>query len=619
MRLRFQLMLQCKDGGFSKSKSLHSKELTLHTSAKITNDYEYAFEGPIGAFRNYSDSCAAPKYATAGPSFPAFPVIDPSLLSLDKSYLKKTPQIHPRLQTKQISVEDAERNDSEESNSLQYYGSSSRPFQHLTNPLHPALIKRSKPLPKPEHGVQPGHQRSNSDMEHVSSVLSSTDSRRSSLVSIEGFTHPPGEVDITFDEQNIWDELIDESSFDPVPVGQAVYSALPKYPDVTLANRRCCITPDNPRFIGQDNFICEQCGVGKVHYLAILSLGRVLASPQAVNQTDHFGNTPLHCAVATGEMNLIGIRYLIDNGADIHAVNTYNETFLHMILHVPLSARKDYLALLNLLGSLHFSFKQRDCHGRTFLHTLLEQPLEKVLGIDEEVLSRILEISKLDLRSPDNRGYTINRHLFLDVGLRSTASISNGPQPLLTVSSIHIQNSTQQKHDNWQEVWLKRGDWELHSWLAGLNLENGLTWIDWNGDTILTAVLKLKYWEHHSEEMKLKNIVKEIIASSSGNLIHIRDRKGDTPLAIAASHGFRPVLSTLLEVGANPNTRNYCGTGILSLVTLCMLHASKEGNDRLYAMIQSCFSLLADHGAKAEPKQREEWICLSARQASSGC
>jgi hypothetical protein len=451
------------------------------------------------------------------------------------------------------------------------------------------------------------------------------------LVSIEGFTHPPGEVDITFEEQNTWDELIDESSFDPVPVGQAVYSPLPKYPDVTLANRRCCVTTDNLTFIDQDNFICEQCGIGKVQYLAILSLGRVLASPQAVNQIDHFGNTPLHCAVATGEMNLIGLRYLIDNGADIHAVNTCNETFLHMILQVPLSATKDYLALLELLGSLHFySFKQRDCHGRTFLHTLLEQPLEKVLGIDGGVLSRILEISKLDLRFPDNRGYTINRLLSLDVGLRSTASISDDPRPLLPVSSIHIQNSTQQKHDNcqfcdsslcstWQEVWQKRGDWELHSWLTVLYFEDGLAWIDWNGDTILTAVLKLKFWEDHSEEMKLKNIVKEIVSSSSGNLIHIRDRQGDTPLAIAASHGFRPVLSTLLEAGANPNTRNYCGTGILSLVTLCMLHASKEGNDRLYAMIQSCFSLLADHGAKAEPRQREEWLCLSARKASSGC
>jgi hypothetical protein len=50
-----------------------------------------------------------------------------------------------------------------------------------------------------------------------------------------------------------------------------------------------------------------------------------------------------------------------------------------------------------------------------------------------------------------------------------------------------------------------------------------------------------------------------------------------------------------------------------------MLHASKEGNYRLYAMIQSCFSLLVDHGAKAEPRQKEEWLCLSARKASSGC
>jgi ankyrin repeat protein len=93
----------------------------------------------------------------------------------------------------------------------------------------------------------------------------------------------------------------------------------------------------------------------------------------------------------------------------------------------------------------------------------------------------------------------------------------------------------------------------------------------------------------------------------------MRDANGDTPLAIATKRGFRPVLTVLLEAGANPNTRNYRGTAILSQATLAMLSAAKDNNERLDAMIQSCFTLLVDSGAKAEPTQIEEWLTYPAK------
>lgn len=264
-----------------------------------------------------------------------------------------------------------------------------------------------------------GPARSESYVVHVKSVMFESDSRRSSIILEESSisqkrasTQLFGDDELELSgrpfsngEEAIWNDLVDETQLDCMSHSLFGFALIPFYEKVSMTHRRCCEMPD----VGDYDFICGQCGFTQVHYFAILSLGRVLRRSESVNQPDHFGNTPLHCAIAAGEMNLTGILHLIDMGADVQAVNSFGETFLHLIRSMPLKDTAAYIFLLKLLTSLSFPFTQRDHHGRTFLHTLLEQPDDKISGINAEILRDICHIVKPDLKAMDNRGYTILR------------------------------------------------------------------------------------------------------------------------------------------------------------------------------------------------------------------
>ena len=467
--------------------------------------------------------------------------------------------------------------------------------------------------------------RSESYVVHVKSVIFESDSRRSSIaleeISISqkrASTQLSGDDELEMSgrplsngEEAIWNDLVDETQLDCTSHSLFGFAPIPFYEKVSMADRKCCEMPD----VSDHDFICGQCGFTQVHYFAILSLGRVLRRSDSVNQPDYFGNTPLHCAVATGEMNVTGILHLIDMGADVKAVNSFGETFLHLVRSVPVTGAAAYIFLLKHLASLSFPFTLRDHHGRTFLHTLLEQPDHKILGINGDILRDICSIVKPDLKAMDNRGNTILRPSFLELGWRGFVTTSDPPQQTpLPDSVVRGRPTTPIAHD-WHEKWTMPETEEIHSWLTRSNVSEPLTWIDGNGDTVLNAILKLPCWDQSendtNNELRLRDTVQELI--SLGAQIHMRDANGDTPLAIATKRGFRPVLTVLLEAGANPNTRNYRGTAILSQATLAMLSAAKDNNERLDAMIQSCFTLLVDSGAKAEPTQIEEWLTYPAK------
>ena len=93
--------------------------------------------------------------------------------------------------------------------------------------------------------------------------------------------------------------------------------------------------------------------------------------------------------------------------------------------------------------------------------------------------------------------------------------------------------------------------------------------------------------------------------------VNMQDRNGDTALAIAAFRGLRPCVVTLLRSGAKPNNRNYRGIDIIATATKEMKQSKKERNDKCYARIFSCITLLSDCGAKPEPIEHEEWLFSS--------
>ena len=133
---------------------------------------------------------------------------------------------------------------------------------------------------------------------------------------------------------------------------------------------------------------------------------------------------------------------------------------------------------------------------------------------------------------------------------------------------------------------------------------NLISWVDFHGDTPLTALIKK--WKDENKELKLRDGVARLI--ESGVEVNMRDRNGNTALAIAAIRGSRPCIGTLLSAGALPNSRDYRGVGIIAIATARMERAKTEEKNNCYARIFSCVTLLTDYGAVAEPTDYEEWM-----------
>jgi hypothetical protein len=134
--------------------------------------------------------------------------------------------------------------------------------------------------------------------------------------------------------------------------------------------------------------------------------------------------------------------------------------------------------------------------------------------------------------------------------------------------------------------------------IAGLS-----NWVGLVGDSPLIAILKT--WSCDRDGFELNGIIKELIAK--GVQIHMRDRNGDTALAIATVRGFRPIAVTLLAGGANVHSRDFTGAGILFKGTEAMKKAILEVREEQYAMIMSRLALLVEAGAVSNPTGVDEW------------
>jgi hypothetical protein len=150
----------------------------------------------------------------------------------------------------------------------------------------------------------------------------------------------------------------------------------------------------------------------------------------------------------------------------------------------------------------------------------------------------------------------------------------------------------------------------LTAWLEDNTKPEKIAWIDNAGDNPLIAMLK--FWAHDtSRDWFLAEAAERMI--HSGDVIHMRDRDGDTALAIAARRGFRPVVSLLIEKGAIVHSRNYLGVGILKQMEQTLAPARIDGDTSLWSCIWSCQIALVDAGAIMNPTDKDEWMDPSSR------
>jgi hypothetical protein len=98
------------------------------------------------------------------------------------------------------------------------------------------------------------------------------------------------------------------------------------------------------------------------------------------NQNDIFGNSALHIAAALGKSPEY-LLHLLDLDANVHALNSGNQTFLHLLRPVSIKKSVDLYHLLKQLQAKKFNFHQRDDHGQTPLH-LVTRPWIPWLVLD---------------------------------------------------------------------------------------------------------------------------------------------------------------------------------------------------------------------------------------------
>jgi hypothetical protein len=482
--------------------------------------------------------------------------------------------------------------------------------------------------------------RSGSYVKHVNSVLrySSTDSFRSSIGSMISFASSlrsnslrstrssvksipketnaaeanatePFDQKLSDAEQHIWDVLVDESRLESLPEIE------PRYECISLGYRPCCklvqvLSKRDPTssFWQPDSHVCSQCGFSNVHYLVrhrrpclVSKIDKPIFSWKAIlgddlDVEDYFGNTALH-HLAADLRSTPDLIILIREGANIHATNTSGETFMH-VLRYKFGFHVDSLVpLLKMLESQAFDFDHRDYHGRNILQAFfqLNYGAEK-----KKEITRIFGIMKPSWNSFDNQGNTLRTtypHLNLagESGWRAKlgfSSPSSKADPPLDFRDMFMPSIS--AIDPLNEIKVSTPD----------KMSALFRHIDKNGETLLSTYLKTREFHGPKEihQPKLEFLLQ------NGCEIHARDREGNTALTIAVVRGLRFATKILLSKGANVHCRNLKGQGIIAQARKSINLARKQYDDKLYASILSCISLLGDAGARADPTERDEWL-----------
>ncbi|KAH8791183.1 hypothetical protein BGZ57DRAFT_995821 [Hyaloscypha finlandica] len=643
VKVRLDCLRRCKAGRISKERSARRQKCIVQTkldqSRTISTALWESFDGGSQAFRNYATQKSKTFLPLPRDLSDAQPVTS-SLLLLDGSEVLSHPSVssfYPSIDASTNGLFKARRPTPQIGNN-----NNNRAIQEAsssTSIAHAELSTSSHDIGIIEEML--GAKHSGTCVKHVYRALrlSSGSSLRSNLTSLSSLASSllsklssrnsrVTTAELTKEELKIWNELVDDSKMD-IP--------RPLYTTISPLNRKCCMPP----LLGMS-------------FDTVSDLSGVHLSPL----TDFYGNTLLHCAAAACKWNeLWRVRVMIAKGANVNIRNTSGETFLHILCrHLPrtLEDAKDLVLILKLVQNIPV-FSISDYHGRTILHYLF-RGLDRHLfgdidypffsfGLRKEVpkysvrpMSEILEVIKPALwkqhfNTQDNAGNKvldvledscrrIGRKSFTKGMTKLMATVMKDitlPPSIVQYQSDLAGRATIPGQITNEDVYGWLGDLTLvpgmtekeatERTLEDIRLERHLTWIDDLGDTPLTALLKSPLAATIPAD-SLRKCVKCML--KFGAEIHIRDRNGDTALAIAARLGIHSVVTLLLEEGANVHSRDYLGVGILSQTERSMHLAA--GDEKLWAMIWSCRITLIDAGAKEKPTEQDEWMLpLSTR------
>jgi hypothetical protein len=240
-----------------------------------------------------------------------------------------------------------------------------------------------------------------SSLRHANSVLSKTNSARSSLLSAMSLSSRSSSisrnVSISAQEQWIRDMIVDEVSTQPTIIGTRSVNTCVR----SLHQRPCCKF-DVLGILGDVR--CELCGFAAIHELFRNQCGSedVLGD---ITTRDAFGNTPVHHAAAAGNMKRIENVLKAITASEVHLLalrNTSGETFLHVAREPVDLFNPFYPARREIYNQ--FKVGMRDFHGRPVTDKILRADIrwrQRFDGVEELSLSLIEAIKALDLDYSD--------------------------------------------------------------------------------------------------------------------------------------------------------------------------------------------------------------------------
>lgn len=391
---------------------------------------------------------------------------------------------------------------------------------------------------------------------------------------------------------------------------------------------------------------------------------RLSLSFSDAKRRDIFGNTPLHIA-ANWSTTFPVFQSLIFAGADISAVNSAGQTFLHLLDATSLLRKKSWFFwLIRLLHNRDFPFDARDECGKTFLHTFLQNHEHRKI-IDPDFIERLLDLTVTEhnvwtlVHARDNRGLNVptllhgtNTHR---IPVHGRQLIVANPAYQSTLQKYYL-NTTMQKCAELipsgscvidQQYFLRyhhlfrnlnpKGNIEVSNTLHQLAyppawptvvryafdvihaypadptrykliddiIDAGVDVNGYDGKGITPLMAFISGFgskENDESDADIRALVAYLI--DQGADMYRRDLRGETALHKAVQRGLKCTTELLLNRGSDVHARRDDGQSVLTAAYKALQKA--ESNESLYARILACLTMVIRRGGVADPSIEQE-------------
>ncbi|XP_078600101.1 uncharacterized protein LOC144875153 [Branchiostoma floridae x Branchiostoma japonicum] len=279
----------------------------------------------------------------------------------------------------------------------------------------------------------------------------------------------------------------------------------------------------------------------------------LLSSGAAINDTDKYGDTALHSATSYGHVTMM--KTLVEKGAEVNATNSYGKTPLYAAAFGGHDEALEYL--IDIGADPHAKDKQ----GDTALHWAAYHGHVKVV---ELLLSKGLDSNakgcngRTAVHRAAERGQAQTLQVLLQAGGSPNMTNEDGETPL-HIALLRNPDVTQLLLEKGGDPSIKSEDGgtglHLAAWTGNVDalrlvLETGKVDVDEKDFAGCTAL-------HLASEQGHFEVVEVLI--DIGADPHTRDKQGDTALHWAAYHGHVKVVELLLSKGLDSNAKGCNG------------------------------------------------------------